>query len=69
MAKDIQEYAYWLTLVFESGFTIRVVNDILAIWCEQLNRTLQDFFAADIQEWEATCETSHQRSLLALQAE
>jgi DNA protecting protein DprA len=56
MAKDLREHACWLALVFESGLTIRVVNDILVIWCKQLSRTLQDFFAADIQEWEATCQ-------------
>lgn len=51
-----QEQACWLALVFESGLTTRIVNDILVIWCKQLNRTLQDFFAADSQEWEATCQ-------------
>ena len=51
-----REQACWLALVFESGLTIRIVNDILVIWCKQLNRTLQDFFAADTQEWEATCQ-------------
>jgi len=56
MAKGLKEHACWLALVFESGLTVRVVNDILVIWCKQLNRTLQDFFAADMQEWEATCQ-------------
>jgi len=56
MAKNLREQACWLALVFESGLTIRIVNNILVIWCKQLNRTLQDFFAADVQEWEATCQ-------------
>jgi DNA processing protein len=56
MTKDLREQACWLALVFESRLTIRIVNDILVIWCKQLNRTLQDFFASDVQEWEATCQ-------------
>jgi len=56
MAIDLREQACWLALVFESGLTIRIVNDILVIWCKQLNRTLQDFFAATTQEWEVTCQ-------------
>ncbi|MFL5704306.1 MAG: DNA-processing protein DprA [Ktedonobacteraceae bacterium] len=52
---DLQEQACWLLLVFESGLSKRVVNDILVIWCKQLGRTLQAFFAASSQEWSATC--------------
>lgn len=52
---DLREQACWLLLVYESGLPIRVVNDILVIWCKQLNRTLQDFFEADEQIWSATC--------------
>ena len=48
---DSREQASWLLLVFESGLTSRVVNSILAIWCKQLGRSLQDFFEADVQEW------------------
>ncbi|MDQ6660580.1 MAG: DNA-protecting protein DprA, partial [Chloroflexota bacterium] len=55
MNNDLQEQACWLLLVFESGLTTRIVNDILVIWCKQLGRTLQEFFAADPREWEATC--------------
>jgi DNA processing protein len=55
MLEDLQEQACWLLLVFESGLTIRIVNDILVLWCKQLGRTLQDFFAADTQEWSTTC--------------
>ena len=55
MLEDLQEQACWLLLVFESGLTIRIVNDILVLWCKQHGRTLQDFFAADAQEWSTTC--------------
>ena len=47
-----REQACWLLLVFESGLTNRVVNTILATWCKQLGRSLQDFFEADVQEWQ-----------------
>ncbi len=56
MAIDLRKQAYWLALVFESRLGIRIVNDILVIWCKQLNRTLQDFFAASTQEWAVTCQ-------------
>lgn len=52
---DPREQACWLLLVYESGLPVRVVNDILVIWCKQLNRTLQDFFAVDEQVWSTTC--------------
>jgi DNA processing protein len=55
MLEDLQEQACWLLLVFESNLPTRMVNDILVLWCKQLGRTLQDFFAADAQEWSATC--------------
>lgn len=55
MLEDLQEQACWLLLVFESSLSTRIVNDILVLWCKQLGRTLQDFFAADAQEWSATC--------------
>ncbi len=55
MTENLQEQACWLLLVFESGLSLRVVNDILVVWCKQLKRTLQDFFAADAQEWSVTC--------------
>ncbi len=55
MNEDLQEQACWLLLVFESGLPTRVVNDILVVWCKQLGRSLRDFFAADAQEWSATC--------------
>src|SRR5579859_1073498 len=49
------EQACWLTLVFESKLSIRTVNEILVIWCKQLERTLAEFFAADTQEWRSSC--------------
>lgn len=55
MLEDLREQACWLLLVFESGLSTRIVNDILLLWCKQLGCTLQDFFAADAQEWSATC--------------
>lgn len=53
---DLREQACWLLLVFESGLTNRVVNSILATWCKQLGRSLQDFFEADRQEWHKVCQ-------------
>jgi DNA processing protein len=55
MKEDLQEQACWLLLVFASGLSTRIVNDILVVWCKQLGRTLKDFFVADAQEWSATC--------------
>src|SRR5438876_5255863 len=55
MHEDLREQACWLLLVFESGLSIRIVNDILVIWCKQFGRTLQEFFAADVQEWSSAC--------------
>ena len=56
MNQDIQEQACWLLLVFESGLSTRVVNDILSVWCKQLQRSLRDFFATSAEEWSATCQ-------------
>src|SRR5438067_1009822 len=56
MNKDLQEQACWLLLTFESGLSTRIINDILVIWCKQLGRTLQEFFAASPQEWSDTCQ-------------
>jgi len=50
-----REQACWLTLVFESKLSTRTINDILVIWCKQLERTIEDFFAADAQEWRTSC--------------
>jgi DNA processing protein len=55
MHKDLREQACWLLLVFESGLSTRIVNDILVVWCKQLGRTLQEFFAAEAQEWSSVC--------------
>jgi DNA processing protein len=55
MDKDLREQACWLLLVFESGVSSRIMNDILVVWCKQLGRTLQEFFAAGVQEWGSVC--------------
>jgi DNA processing protein len=55
VSKDLQEQACWLLLVYESGLSTRIVNDILVTWCYQSGRTLQEFFAADAEAWSATC--------------
>src|SRR5689334_5726034 len=56
MSADLREQACWLALVFESGLPIRIINTILVVWCKQLGRTLQEFFAAGPAEWQATCQ-------------
>jgi DNA protecting protein DprA len=55
MKEDLQEQACWLLLVFESGLSTRIINDILVVWCKQLGRSLHEFFTAGSQEWAATC--------------
>lgn len=76
MAQDLREQACWITLVFESGLTTRVVNDILVAWCYQHKQNLQAFFAADSQRWAEVCSVKpevvqkleHAREKLAAQA-
>jgi DNA processing protein len=51
MERDVREQAYWLLLAFVSGLPKRVVNEIIQLWCCQLGRTLQAFFAATPREW------------------
>src|SRR2546425_4717555 len=58
MEYDLQEQACWLLLTYESGLSTRVINDIVVAWCQQLGRTLQEFFAADPQVWSDTCHLS-----------
>ncbi|GAC1521142.1 MAG: hypothetical protein NVS3B14_22680 [Ktedonobacteraceae bacterium] len=55
MEEDLQEQACWLLLVFESGLSTRVVNAIIVAWCHQNKRSMQEFFAADAQEWSDVC--------------
>jgi DNA protecting protein DprA len=55
MAQDLREQACWITLVFESGLSTRIVNDILVAWCYQRKQSLQAFFAADAQVWAEMC--------------
>jgi DNA processing protein len=68
MKNDLQEQACWLLLTFESGLPMRIVNDILATWCKQLGRTLQEFFAASPQEWSNTCHLKEEFILKLEQA-
>ncbi|HXL37185.1 MAG TPA: DNA-processing protein DprA, partial [Ktedonobacteraceae bacterium] len=58
MEQDLQEQACWLLLTYESGLTTRVINEIIVTWCQQLGRTLQEFFTADSQVWSDTCHLS-----------
>jgi DNA processing protein len=58
MEQDLQEQACWLLLTYESGLSTRIINDIVMSWCQQLNHTLQEFFAADPQVWRDTCHLS-----------
>jgi DNA processing protein len=51
MERDLQEQACWLLLVFESGLSTRIVNNLLVEWCHQRKRSLREFFAADAAEW------------------
>ena len=55
MSENLQEQACWLLLAYESGLTTRIINEIVATWCQQLNRTLHEFFAANSQVWSDTC--------------
>ncbi len=58
MEQDLQEQACWLLLAFESSLTTSTINNIVMTWCQQLDRTLQEFFAADPQTWSDTCHLS-----------
>ncbi len=58
MEQDLQEQACWLLLTFECGLSTRIINDIVMTWCQQLGRTLQEFFAADQQVWSDSCHLS-----------
>ena len=53
---NLREQGCWLSLVFESHLSTREVNNILVVWCKQLGRTLEEFFAADTEEWKRTCQ-------------
>lgn len=56
MDEDLREHACWLLLTFESGLPMRIINAIIVSWCQQLGRTLQQFFSADPQEWRNVCQ-------------
>ena len=55
MERDLQEQACWLLLVYESGLSTRVINNLLVEWCHQRKRSLQEFFAAGPAEWSEVC--------------
>jgi hypothetical protein len=55
LMQDLREQACWITLVFQSGLTTRILNDILVSWCYQQKSSLQAFFAAGSQEWTEIC--------------
>ncbi len=55
MSENLQEQACWLLLTYESGFPSRVISEIVVTWCQQLNRSLQEFFVAGPQVWKDTC--------------
>src|SRR5437660_609871 len=55
MSENLQEQACWLMLTYESGLPSRVISEIVVSWCQQLNRSLQEFFVADPQVWKDTC--------------
>ncbi|HEY6543182.1 MAG TPA: DNA-processing protein DprA [Ktedonobacteraceae bacterium] len=58
MVEDLREQACWLLLAFENGLSTRVVNNIVVAWCHQHKRSMQEFFAADAQEWMDVCNLS-----------
>jgi len=58
MEEDLQEQACWLLLAFESGLPTRLVNNIVVAWCHQNKQSMQEFFAADAQEWIDVCSLS-----------
>ncbi len=58
MVEDLREQACWLLLAFESGLSTRVVNNIVVAWCHQHKRSMQEFYAADAQEWTDICGLS-----------
>jgi DNA processing protein len=58
MEEDLREQACWLLLVFESGLSTRVVNNIVVAWCHQHKHSMQEFYAADAQQWIDVCSLS-----------
>ena len=55
MSENLQEQACWLLLTDESGLNSRITSEIVVSWCDQLNRSLQEFFVTDPQVWKDTC--------------
>jgi len=58
VSENLQEQACWLLLTYESGLTPGIIDKIVMTWCQQLGRTLQEFFSADPQVWSDTCHLS-----------
>src|SRR5947209_10922023 len=56
MNENLREQACWLLLTFESKLPKRIVNDIVAVWCHKLGRTLEEFFTANSREWNDKCQ-------------
>ena len=56
MKEKLQEQAYWLLLLFESGLPKSAVNAIISNWCQQAGRTLEEFFTADPRVWSDICQ-------------
>jgi len=52
---NLLEQSNWLLMAIKNRLSARIINDIIVIWCKQLGRMLQEFFAADAQKWEAVC--------------
>ncbi len=52
MNELLWEQACWLLLSFRCRLAPDVINTIIHTWCQQWGRTLLEFFAADIQEWQ-----------------
>lgn len=65
---DIQEQACWLTLVFKSGLSGHRIHEIIAVWCVQQGRTLQEFFAADPSLWRDVCQIDEKTEAVLLRA-
>jgi len=58
MSENLQDQACWLLLTYESGLNSRIISEIVVSWCDQLNRSLQEFFVTDPQVWKDTCHLS-----------
>lgn len=55
MHDTLREQACWFLLAFETRLPTRIINSIIVNWLQE-GRTLQDFFAADPQQWSDICQ-------------